>query len=140
MAVQLGPEQELRAAFLALLGADADIKSLIGDPARIYEDVPEADYILPYVTIGESQNVADTAECIDGSICYIDIHVWSELQTFDECDSITSTIWAVLAAATVVLTQNRCVDFFRQTTHTLRDPDGITKHAVLTVKVLTEPA
>lgn len=138
MAVSLGPDQEFQSAIVTALNASADIKTLIGDPPRIYETVPTGAK-FPYLALGESQNVPDLADCIDAATVYADLHIWSVDSGFAECQSIAATALAVITAATLTMTQNRCVDCMSNGIRYLRDPDGITRHAVLTIKGLVDP-
>ncbi len=66
MTVATGPDLELQIAIVAVLRASADLKTLIGDPIRLYQSVPDG-AAFPYITIGEGQCVPDVADCIDGS-------------------------------------------------------------------------
>lgn len=138
MAVELGPDREFQVAIVTALKASDDIKTLLGDPPRLYQDVPESP-VFPYVAFGEGQNVPDRADCIEGAVCYADLHIWSEASGFQECMSIGATILAVVMAADLTMTQNRAVDCYSNGIRMLRDPDGVTKHGVLTLKALTEP-
>lgn len=138
MAVSLSPDWEFQVAIIAALNASADIKTLIGDPPRIYETVqPNAKF--PYISLGECQSVPDRAECIEAAEVYADLHIWSRTGTFEECKSIAATALAVITAADLSMTQNRAVDCYSDGVKTMRDPDGLTRHGVLTVKGLIDP-
>lgn len=139
MTSKLGPSLELQTAILAVWAADADVKSLFGGIFRFYQDVP-ANPTFPYVTAGEGQTVPDLAECIDGSEVFPDFHIWSRGKGFNEAKTISATLWSVLSEATLSLTENRCLLIERESETHLRDPDGTTKHIVLTLRALTEPA
>lgn len=139
MAVEEGPDWQLQVAYVAALSADADVKTLLGDTPRLYQEAPEDDSVVPYVTVGESQVLPDEADCIDGSIVLHDFHVWSETPDFRECKAIAATIWNVLKAAAITMASHRLVDLQRESLRTVRDPDGVTKHAILTIRAMTEP-
>jgi hypothetical protein len=150
---KLGPSLELQGAIVTALSADAALKALIGVPPRI--NPPQSkDWPGSYIEIGEGQEVADLAECIDGSEVIFDIHIWSRgpnpgviEASFADAKKIAATIWDCLKSANLVLTENRLLpleadDQFieRSSQQHLRDPDGITKHIVLTLRAVTEPA
>lgn len=133
-----GPDLELQIALVAVLKADADLESLLGD--RINPPQSE-EWPGSYIMIGDGQNVPDLAECIDGSEVFFDIHIWSRKDSsFSDVNRISSNIWKALSGATITLTENRCIDLARGSLIKLRDPDGRTLHGVLTIRALTEPA
>lgn len=140
MTAPLGPDLDLQTAIVAVLRANADLKTLIGDPIRLYQDVP-ADAVFPYVTIGEAQVVPDFAECIDGSEVFPVFHIWSRASGFTEAKKIAATIWAALSSATLTMTQNRCILLERDALgdQAMRDPDGTTKHIASHYRALCEP-
>lgn len=140
MTVTLGPSLELQTALVTTLKADADVKSLIGNPPRI-NPIQSATWPGSYIEIGEGQIVPDLAECIDGSEVYTDIHIWSRVDSsFADCKKIAATIWKAVSSATISLTENRILLIEREAEHYMRDPDGVTLHCVLTLRALTEPA
>lgn len=136
-----GPDLELQGAIVAKLKADGALQALIGNPIRLYQDVPTPNTLtFPYVTIGEGQNVPDQVQCIDGSEIFVDLHVWSRATGFPECKRIAAAIEAALNDADLTLDSNRCVVILRDGARYLRDQDLVTKHAVITLRALTEPA
>ena len=139
MAVSQGPSLELQTALVAVWRASADLKTLIGDPIRLYQDVPDSP-VFPYVTIGEGQDVPDLAECIDGSEVYSDLHIWTKESGFTTCKKIVATMWAAASAASITLTENRLILVERNGERYLRDPSDPIKHGVLTLRALTDPA
>lgn len=139
MTSKLGPSLELQIAIVAVLNADADVKSLLGNPPRM-NPVQTTTWPGSYITIGDGQDVPDLAECIDGSEIFTDIHIWSRAdQSFSDAKKIAATIWAALNGTTIALTENRCLLLERESQQFMRDPDGITLHGVLTLRALCEP-
>ena len=140
MTVTLGPDLELQGAIVTALSASADLKALLGNPIRVYQDVPDT-AVFPYITIGESQVIPDLAECVDGSEVYPVIHIWSRASGFAEAKKISATIWAALAMATLSLSENRCLVFERDELgdQIMRDPDGVTKHIASHYRAVLEP-
>lgn len=136
-----GPDLELQGAIVAKLKADTGLQALLGNPMRLYQDVPApAALVFPYVTIGEGQNVPDQVQCIDGSEIFVDVHVWSRSPGFAECKRIAAIIESALNDAILLLTDNRCIEIERDGARYLRDQDLETKHGVVTFRALTEPA
>lgn len=138
MTVKYGPGLDLQIALVAILKADADVKGLLGTPARIYQDVPDLP-TFPYVTIGDDHNVPDLAQFLDGSEIFLDIHVWSRGPGMTECKKIGATIMSAIPPA-VVLSQNRNLLVEPRNQRYLTDADTITSHGVITLRALTEPS
>lgn len=132
-------DASLQVAALAALRADAGVKVLIGDPARLYDMVP-ASPEYPFVSLGDRQNVPDPAECIDGSDVFLTLHAWSRSTDSIEASAIVSAIDTVLHDAALTLVGNRCVQIKRDGSRVLLDPDGITIHGVATYRARVEPA
>lgn len=140
MTSKLGPSLELQGAIVTVLSADSAVKALIGNPVRI-NPAQSTTWPGSYIEIGEGQEIADLAECVDGSEIFIDIHIWSRVdRSFADAKKIAATIWDALASATITLTENHFVLMEREAQQYLRDPDGVTLHVVLTIRALTEPA
>lgn len=135
----IGPDLELQGAVSTVLKASADLKTLIGDPIRLYQDVPP-EAVLPYVTIGLGQVVPDLAECVDGSEVFLDLHAWSQANGWEELKKIVAQLYAAIEGATLSMTENRCLLIERYSEHRMHDSDGVTKHAVVTFRALCEPA
>ena len=140
MTSKLGPSLELQGAIVTALTADTAVKALIGNPPRIN---PQQSKTWPgsYIKIGEGQEIPDLAECVDGTEVFFDIHIWSRADTsFADAKKIAATIWDCLSVASLTLTENRFLLIERSNQTHLRDPDGVTLHVVLTLRILTEPA
>lgn len=143
MTLIIGPDLEVQGAIVAALGASIDMKSLLGNPIRLYQKVPN-NPTFPYVTIGESQTVPDIAECVDGSIVYPVLHIWSQPASgsYEEAKKIAANIWAVLRDASITLTENRCLIFERDELGDQigEETDTVTKHIASHYRAVTEPA
>jgi hypothetical protein len=140
MTVSSGPDLELQIAMVTVLAASTDLHSLIGNPIRLYQDVP-ASPTFPYVTIGEAQAVPDVADCIDGTEVFPVFHIWSRGAGFTQAKQIAATIWAALNGATLTMTQNKCLLLERDGIgdQAMRDPDGTTKHIASHYRAICEP-
>lgn len=109
---------------------------------RVYDNPPETKKRrYPYVTIGDEQALDDGTSCGDGWEVFSDIHVWSrpaaksklEVKEIaaDLVDRLTADSFAVPGFA---------VTSQMQTVRSMRDADGITEHAVATIRHLVAPA
>lgn len=134
----------MASASLALQGAivarlknvAAGLSSLIS--TRVYDRVP-ADAAFPYVEIANGQEVADDAECLPGLEVFLDVHVWSRAFGAVECRQIAGLVRDALHDVALTVTGWKLVDLKHRTTRFLSDPDGITTHAVVTVRALIDP-
>ena len=129
------PSLELQGAIVARLSAAADLASLVGD--RIYDAVPN-DAAFPYVTVGEGDETSDDVECVEGFELSLDIDVWSRAVGFPEAKAISDEIRRALRSSDLALAVNALVYFRHRQTRFLRDPDGLTSHAVLTFEAFAE--
>ena len=128
-----------RAFYAALAG------NLAGVP--VYDEPPET-ASLPYVTIGEAVETQRNAFGRTGRKVSATIHVWTRSGGdfsqggFAQGLGIAGTIDALLDDAALDLSADGWADVscdFQQS-QTLRDPDGLTRHVVLTYEVLVEAA
>ena len=134
------PDLDLHRAIVTKLRADATLLTLIGNPLRLYEDPPtDGAWTLAYVTVGDGQNVPDQVQGLNGAEVYAALHVWSRGSGWAECKRIADALYDALNEADLSLGGSRCVLIDHDGTNYLRDPDGKTKHAVVTFRALTEP-
>ena len=131
------PSLELQKAIVARLRADADLTAIVA--GRIY-DAPPINPTFPYVTLGEADVVVQRADCYDGSEVSMSVHGWSRATGFPEVKRIAAAIRASLHEAPLELADGeRLVDIEVTDNRALRDPDGLTSHAVVTAHAYTEP-
>lgn len=131
---------------LALQGAinvklRADIVAVF---ARVLDHVP-AGVTFPYIEIGEFQTVDDGAQCHDGVEVFITLHVWSRPGTKRpgqvEAKTIAGAVRTSLHEAELDLGSDwQFLEIAHQDTRFLKDPDGLTSHAVLTFRALIAAA
>lgn len=123
---------------LALQGA---IYALLNDPSpplvqRVYDKVP-ANPVFPYVTIGEAQVIGDdTEDCGDLSEVIISIHAWSRAEGYPEVKRLAGAIRTTLRNASYSLSGFTVTVVEFQQARFLRDPDGLTSHAVVEFRYL----
>lgn len=129
------PSLELQGAIVSRLKATSAVTSIVGD--RVYDRVPK-DALFPYITIGEGDEISEDADCITGFDISLDIDVWSRAVGFPEAKRISDAIRTALTASELTITANALVYFQHRQTRFLRDPDGITQHAVLTFEAFAE--
>ena len=127
----IGPEVQ-GALFAALV--DGEICD-----GRVYDTVPPS-HVFPYVTIGDEQVLDDSNSCGEGWDVVADIHVWSRPASGSQAEAKT------IRAAIHPIVEDLAVPGFvvnavtLEASRSLTDPDGITKHAVLTYRFSIDPA
>ena len=129
------PSLELQGAIVARLKAWAGLSATVN--GRVYDAVP-AGAAFPYITVGEGDETSDDADCIDGFEISLDIDIWSRAIGYPEAKRISDEVRKALKSADLALPTNALVDFRHRQTRFLRDPDGLTSHAVMTFEGFAE--
>lgn len=123
---------------LALQGA-VNVRVRAAVPAvsgRVLDRVP-AEVVFPYVELGEFQTLDDGASCIDAVEIFATLHVWSRAVGQVECKAIAGTVRAALHEAELDLgPEFQFLEIAHRETRHLKDPDGLTSHAVVTFRSL----
>lgn len=118
------------AVFAALTAASPAIAS-----GRIYDD-PPPDAAFPYVEIGEGQTIPDDASGDGGVAETIDLHVWSTYRGQKEAKEIAARIYDTLHGVALTVPGRASALAWVRTRRIFRDPDGVTRHAVVSVEVI----
>lgn len=133
---------------LALQGAiNTRLRSqVLAVSSRVFDHV-KSDVVFPYIEIGEFQTVDDGAQCIDAVEVYVTVHVWSRPEEGVtapgqvEVKSIAGAVRGALHEADLNLGSAwQFLEIAHQDTRYLKDPDGLTSHAVLTFRALIAAA
>ncbi len=122
------------ALYTALTAADPAICE-----GRIYDDVPRDrtdPSLYPFVEIGDSQALADDVSCSNGKDEFVTLHVWSRDRSKKAVKDIAGQIFDELHAASLTVTGRASAHAFVTNTRVFNDPDGITRHGVVTVRIL----
>jgi len=94
----------------------------------------------PSIIIGEGQSV-DDGDTIGRTrlTVYLDLHVWKREEGLSGAKTIASAIRYALNAERLVLADGfHCVDARVANSRFMRDPDGLTSHAVVSIVALVE--
>lgn len=133
---------ELQRAIVAALTNDATVATLVA--GRIYDHVPrdpatgKTTAEFPFVSFGPEQNLPENLDCIDAEEIVIQINGWSRDPGFMEVKRIAKAVKNVLHEAELPIADNGLVYFVFDGRRILRDPDGLTSHAVLTFRAGVE--
>jgi hypothetical protein len=104
---------------------------------RVYDEVPSMP-AFPYVRLGNCQAISEKTDCLEGAEVYLTIDAWSRMAGKVELKQIGAAIILALDDAALsdeTVTINSCL---LEDAQYLDDPDGITKHGVLTFHILTD--
>lgn len=123
------------ALYAALTEADPPVAE-----GRVYDYAPDR-VKFPYVLIDGGQAIPDdttTATGFDSGIEeYIDLHVWSRFRGNEEIKRITSRIHDLLHGASLTVPGRASAHVWIDAVRgPIRDPDGISRHSVVTVKII----
>lgn len=107
---------------------------------RVFDRVP-ADVAFPYIELGEFQTLDDGAQCHDAQELFATLHVWSRAVGQVEAKTIAGAVRGALHEAELDLgVAFQFLEIAHQDTRYLKDPDGLTSHAVLTFRALVAAA
>lgn len=129
-----------KAIYDALTASDA-VRALVA--GRVYDEVPrppggDVRTQMPYLSIGEDDVIADKADCLDGAEITITVHAWSAGPGYVLLKQLTAAVKQALDGEDLALIGHRLTDIEFQSARHLADPDGITRHGIVTFRVLTE--
>ncbi|MBS7698771.1 MULTISPECIES: DUF3168 domain-containing protein [unclassified Chelatococcus] len=125
----------LQAAAVAALKASPAVTALV--VGRVLDRVTDKT-AFPYINLSGFQLVQHDADCIDGAEVFFDVHVWSRTVARTESADIAGAVREVLHNATLLLTDAELTELEHRDTRYMRDPDGVTNHAVVTFRALVE--
>lgn len=135
------PGYVLQAAIVSELKSNGGVSAIVG--SRVFDRVarnpdgsPQADF--PYVALGDTQFIPDEAECTDAGETNLTLHCWSRAVGFPEVRRLAAAVANALHDVSLPLDSGNVQSLLLQSSRVLRDPDGLTSHAVLNFSVLTD--
>lgn len=131
------PALPLQKAIVAALKADPVVNSIIA--GRVYDGVP-TNAVKPYVSFGPFQQLPEHGACLDGGEAFIQLDGWASGPATTQVKALGAAIAFALDEAELALDGQQLVELTIEQVQYLRDPDGITAHAIVTVHAFTEPA
>ncbi len=124
-------------AVYGALSSDATLKTLIGDPARLYDQVPPA-ALFPYVTLGDVVLRDFDTKDRSGFEQSVTLHIWSRYRGRKELKEIMNAVHSVLHGADLNVDGADYVDCRFQTASTNLDGDGLTFHGVMRFRMVVQ--
>ncbi|HEY4124730.1 MAG TPA: DUF3168 domain-containing protein [Rhizomicrobium sp.] len=128
----------LQTAIFAKLSADTSVKAVLGNPSRLYDEVPR-NGAMPYLVIGDDKESDWSTSTDSGTEHALVLHVWSRARGRKESKSIADVIRASLDDATLTPAGHTLIDIKYQSAEFLRQTDGQTYHAIIRFRAVTEP-
>ena len=128
----------LTASALRNIECRCALKTWIGDPPRLFDDVPQ-DTPFPYVTLGEVTTLDWSTSTELGSEHRFVIHTWSRYGGRKEIKSIMSVVYDLLHDADLPISGHVLVNLRFLFSDVFRDADGETYHGVMRFRAVTEP-
>lgn len=127
------PSWDIQSAIYALLTNVTPAIAAGGVHAPAADDVD-----FPHIEIGDSQTVTDDVQGSDGGDEFITLHVWSRPgggRSFEEVKRISAAVKTTLHGVAIVGDSLSFGVAWVQTQRSIRDPDGVTLHGTLDVRV-----
>lgn len=107
---------------------------------RIYDAVPSSP-VFPYVSFGPVDVLTEEADEYEGSDATLQIDAWSRATGSVEVKQLGRAIRGALHGASLPLDENqRLVALTVSSVRYMNDPDGLTSHAIVSVRARTEPS
>lgn len=129
------PAALLQAALARRLTQDLAVRALVA--GRVFDRVPPRPS-FPYVTLGDVEVIDDGHSCGEASEVVLTVHGWSRAVGAIEVKRLGAAIRAALAAP-LEIDGHAVVEQTHRSTRYVRDPDGLTEHAIVQIVLLTEP-
>lgn len=126
---------EVQRAIFELLTNAPDVVALVD--RRVYDRV-DANVTFPYISFGPEQEIPEDIDCIDASEIFLQIDIWSTDPGYREAKRIAGAVEKALHDSDLQLQDNAMVYIACNGRRMMRDPDGLTSHAVLTFRAGVE--
>lgn len=130
------PEKLITALHARLSGASA-IKAHLGDPARLYDHLPE-DPVFPYLTYGAMRSEDIGADVTPLSTHALNLHIWSRYSGRVEVVESLKALGETLTVSPLSLDDAQVVSANIIYTDVFRAPDARTLHGILRVSFTIE--
>ncbi|HEX3754549.1 MAG TPA: DUF3168 domain-containing protein [Rhizomicrobium sp.] len=127
----------LQEAVFAALTGDAGIIALLGEPPRVYDEVPR-DAVLPYAVIGDASESDWSTKTDHGASLLFPVQIWSRASGYREAKLIAGAVRTALDGAALTLSGATLIDLSFDSAAYARESDGMTRRAELKFRALVE--
>lgn len=90
---------------------------------------------FPFIEIGEMQSIQDDVSCHDGTQDVFDIHIWSRYRGQREVKQLMGAVHDALHNTTLTVSGLASCFAFVEGQRVITDPDGLTRHGVVTIRI-----
>ena len=137
----MDPNYELTKLVMTALKNDTSVSGFVA--ARVFDRVPsDPKPDFPYISMGPSDTLPDDADCITGEEVSLQIDCWSQgaAEAFGsaEVKKLAGAVKRRLHDVDLALAENALVSLCHRVTRIMREPDGVTNHAVLSFTAFVE--
>jgi len=129
--------RDVALAVHAMLADDNGIKTQLGDPPRLYDDVP-ANPQYPYLTYGAARMRDVSADGAKITEHVLTLHIWSRYQGRLEALDALSFVTGALETGDLDVTGREVVRVQTLYADVLRTTSHITLHGIIRVRIITE--
>ena len=116
------------------LTASLMVKNRLGDPARIYDAVPE-DPVFPYLTYGDMRAEDQSGDRLSVTCHSLTLHIWSRYAGRAETFAIISAVTSALEETPLSLGSGADLFVAIPYVDVMRAPGGRTLHGLIRLKV-----
>ena len=127
-----------QAVYSALTG-DPTIQGMLGNPARVFDHVPQGSD-FPYLVIGDSQATPFDTKTESGLDQRLTLHTWSRYRGLKQTKEIMAAVVDALDGQGLAVSGHALVLLRFEFATTIVDDDGLTRHGVQRFRALTQPA
>jgi len=127
-----------QAVYGALIG-DAAVQGLLGNPARVFDHVPQGSP-FPYLVIGAVRATPFDTKTEAGLDQSLTIHTWSRYRGLKETKDVMAAVLTVLDGQSLAVAGHTLVLLRFEFATTVVDDDGLTRHGVQRFRALTQLA
>jgi hypothetical protein len=124
-------------AVMSALAASAEIQSLLGDPAALYDHVPPG-AVFPYVVYGPTHIVPYDTKTEIGFEQIISLTIWSRYRGGKETRAIFQALYDTLHRAVLTVAEQVFLSCEFHSADLAQDSDGLTTHAAVRFSILTQ--
>ena len=127
-----------KAVYSALTANGTLLTKITGVYDHVPQDIGGNENVFPYVNIGEDVVTEYDTDAVLGGSVSITVHAWSRYYGKKEVKDIMGEIYATLHRAEFSETGFRFISCDFESSQTLLDADGLTRHGILTFRILIE--
>jgi hypothetical protein len=121
-----------------LLTGDASLSSKVSEIYDGFPNLQETPVKFPFITFGDSNSNQFASFDHPGEEVFFTIHIWSRYKGYKEALDITADIQRLLNQQDIDVDEFGKVGCFFDTSDTMRDVDGITRHVILRYRFMIQ--